>query len=65
MKVQQDLMRGDDGTGKYLSITHSTLRRIAERKPGSLSDMARIAGMGDKQVDRFGEAFLEVLQEAS
>lgn len=65
MEVQQDLMRGDDGTGKYLSITHSTLRKIAERKPGSLSDMARIAGMGDKQVDRFGEAFLDVLQKAS
>ncbi len=64
MEAQQDLMRGDDGTGKYLSVTHSTLRKIAERKPGSLGDMARIAGMGDQKVDRFGEAFLEILREA-
>ena len=64
MEVQQDLMRGDDGTGKYLSVTHSTLRKIAERKPTSLHDISRIAGMGDKQVDRFAEAFLEVLREA-
>ncbi|WP_224816886.1 DNA helicase RecQ [Hasllibacter sp. MH4015] len=64
MEVQQELMRGDDGAGKYLSVTHSTLRKIAERKPGSLDDMARINGMGDRQVDRFGEAFLDVLREA-
>ena len=63
MAVQQDLMRGDDGTGKYLSVTHSTLRKIAERRPGSLADMARIAGMGEQKVDRFGVAFLEAIRE--
>jgi len=64
MAAQQDLMRGDDGTGKYLSVTHATLRKIAERRPASLHDMSLIAGMGERQVDRFGEAFLEVLREA-
>ncbi|QXT39782.1 DNA helicase RecQ [Gymnodinialimonas ceratoperidinii] len=64
MEVQQDLMRGDDGTGKYLSVTHSTLRKIAERKPASVHDLSRIAGMGEKQIDRFGDAFLDVLREA-
>ena len=64
MEVQQDLMRGDDGAGKYLSVTHSTLRKIAERKPPSLEALSLIAGMGERQVDRFGEAFLEVLREA-
>ncbi|MBF9044514.1 DNA helicase RecQ [Rhodobacterales bacterium HKCCE4037] len=64
MEISQELMRGDDGTGKYLSITHSTLRKIAERKPDSLDAMARIGGMGEQKLDRFGEAFLEVLREA-
>jgi len=63
MAVQQDLTRGDDGTGKYLSVTHSTLRKIAERRPETLADMARIAGMGEQKVDRFGVAFLEAIRE--
>ncbi|MEJ6395740.1 DNA helicase RecQ [Gymnodinialimonas sp. 2305UL16-5] len=64
MEISQELQRGDDGTGKYLSVTHSTLRKIAERRPDNLDSMARIAGMGDQKVDRFGEAFLDVLREA-
>ncbi len=64
MEASQELMRGDDGTGKYLSVTHSTLRKIAERKPDSLEALARINGMSDQKADRFGEAFLDVLREA-
>ncbi|MFV0335651.1 MAG: DNA helicase RecQ [Tropicimonas sp.] len=60
-EVQRDLARGADGTGKYLSCTHSTLRQIAERRPGSLEDLARISGMGEQKAERFGEAFLEIL----
>jgi ATP-dependent DNA helicase RecQ len=62
--VQLALSRGEDGTGKYLSVTHSTLRLIAERRPASLSDLERIQGMGEQKVERFGQAFLDVLREA-
>ena len=62
--AQLALSRGEDGTGKYLSVTHSTLRLIAERRPSTLSELQRIQGMGDRQVERFGEAFLSVLREA-
>ena len=64
-EVQGDLVRGADGAGKYLSCTQSTLRQIAERRPGSLDDLARIPGMGAQKVERFGEAFLAVLARAS
>jgi ATP-dependent DNA helicase RecQ len=63
-EVQLELARGEDGTGKYLSCTHSTLRQIAERRPASLSELHRIQGMGELKVERFGEAFLAVLREA-
>ncbi|MCW1932068.1 DNA helicase RecQ [Pararhodobacter zhoushanensis] len=63
-EVQAQLSRGEDGTGKYLSCTHATLRTIAERRPRSLADMERIAGMGAAKVERFGEAFLEILSES-
>ncbi len=61
-EVQLELSRGEDGTGKYLSCTHSTLRQIAERRPSTLGELQAIQGMGDLKVDRFGDAFLQVLQ---
>ncbi len=62
-EVQLQLARGPDGTGKYLSCTQSTLRHIAERRPSTLSDLQAVPGMGEQKVERFGEAFLAVLQE--
>ena len=63
-EVQLALARGEDGTGKYLSCTPSTLRAIAERRPSTLGELAGIPGMGERQIERFGEAFLAVLREA-
>jgi ATP-dependent DNA helicase RecQ len=62
-EVQLALARGADGTGKHLSCTHSTLRQIAETRPGTLSDLDRITGMGGQKTERFGAAFLQVLAE--
>ena len=62
-EAQLALSRGEDGTGKYLSCTHSTLRQIAERRPSTLSELHGIQGMGELKVDRFGAAFLAVLRE--
>ncbi len=62
-EVQLTLARGEEGTGKYLSCSHSTLRQIAERRPSTLSELHDIQGMGELKVERFGEAFLAVLRE--
>ena len=59
--AQAELSRGEDGTGKYLSCTHSTLKKIAEARPGSLVELGRIAGMGEQKADRFGAAFLAIV----
>jgi ATP-dependent DNA helicase RecQ len=58
-----DLLRGEDGTGKYLTIAPGTLRKIAERKPMSIGDLARMPGMNDAKAERFGPAFLEILSQ--
>jgi ATP-dependent DNA helicase RecQ len=63
-EVQLTLSRGEDGTGKYLSCTHSTLRQIAERRPSTLAELQAIQGMGELKADRFGEAFLSVLRDS-
>ncbi len=62
-EVQLQLARGEDGTGKYLVCTQSTLRQIVERRPGSLAEMETIGGMGEQKLERFGAAFLDLLRE--
>ena len=61
-ETQLALSRGEDGTGKYLSCTDSTLRQIAERRPASLDELYHVQGMGEQKVERFGPAFLHVLR---
>ncbi|WP_424944531.1 DNA helicase RecQ [Aliiroseovarius crassostreae] len=57
------LLRGEDGTGKYMTLTPGTLRQIAERKPMSIGDLARLQGMNDAKAERFGPMFFEILTE--
>ena len=61
--IMLDHARGEDGSGKYLTCTHSTLRQIAERRPETLAELARISGMGEQKVERFGAAFLSVIAD--
>jgi ATP-dependent DNA helicase RecQ len=62
--AQTQLARGETGADKYLCCTNSTLRHIAERRPRSLDALSQLPGMGEKKVQRFGRAFLDVLQSA-
>jgi ATP-dependent DNA helicase RecQ len=62
-EAQVQLQRGQDGTGKPLSCTHSTLRHIAERRPRTMSELEQVQGMGPQKAGRFGAAFLSILRE--
>ncbi len=61
--AQVRLARGEDGTGKPLSLTPSVLRQIAERRPTDATALARIPGMTEAKTDRFGDAFLAILTD--
>ncbi|MDI3338476.1 DNA helicase RecQ [Defluviimonas aestuarii] len=61
MLAQAELSRGSDGIDKYLSCTHSTLKKIAEARPRTLAELGRIQGMGEQKAERFGAAFLGIL----
>jgi ATP-dependent DNA helicase RecQ len=64
IETQRDLSRGDCGTLRPLSCTHSTLRQIAERRPLTIEALERVPGMGPQKAERFGAAFLDVLRMA-
>ncbi|MFD0859308.1 DNA helicase RecQ [Roseovarius aquimarinus] len=62
IEVQRNLERGEGGLDKPLSCGTSLITRVAEQRPRDAAQMARI--LGDKRAERFGPAFLDVLQEA-
>jgi ATP-dependent DNA helicase RecQ len=65
LSAQNTLARGQDGTGKYLSCTATTLRKIAEARPATEADLIRIQGMGEQKAERFGAEFLRLVAETA
>ena len=63
LAAQADLSRGPCGTDKPMSCTASQLARVAQTKPKDIGGLTRL--IGDRYAERFGQAFLDVLQEAS
>ncbi|MDZ7907873.1 MAG: DNA helicase RecQ [Gemmobacter sp.] len=59
-EAQLRLMRGEDGIGKPLSLSQSALRKIAEARPTTLSDLDRAGDLGPAKLERFGDAFLAI-----
>ncbi len=45
----------------YVIFPDRTLIEVAEKRPSSLDDMARVAGVGAKKLERYGQIFLEVV----
>jgi ATP-dependent DNA helicase RecQ len=45
----------------YVIFPDRTLIEMAERRPRTLDDMARISGVGAKKLESYGAAFLEVI----
>jgi ATP-dependent DNA helicase RecQ len=49
------------GLPPYVIFHDSTLRELAVRKPETLTDFARIPGVGQSKLDRYAQAFMEVI----
>ena len=61
LATQARLARGQDGTGKPMSCSASTLAKVAALGPDSVRRIDRL--LGDRLAERFGPAFAEVLSE--
>ena len=48
----------------YVIFPDRTLIEMAETRPGTLDQMARVAGVGAKKLERYGTLFLEVITGA-
>ncbi|WDS37629.1 DNA helicase RecQ [Pseudoxanthomonas sp.] len=48
----------------YVIFHDATLRTIAEQRPQSMGELARVGGVGGSKLDRYGASLLEVVREA-
>ena len=46
----------------YVVFPDATLRELATRRPGSLQELSTVGGVGEKKLEAFGEALLDVLR---
>ncbi|WP_024646321.1 DNA helicase RecQ [Pseudomonas syringae] len=51
----------EHGVPPYVIFPDSTLLEMLRSKPGSMAEMAKVGGVGARKLERYGEAFLEVL----
>ncbi|WP_373288757.1 DNA helicase RecQ [Croceicoccus mobilis] len=62
--LRRDLAK-DAGVPPYVIFHDSTLRDMAEKKPGSLWQLGELPGIGAKKLDAYGEDFLGVIEQYS
>ena len=62
LKAQKTLERGPLKVDKPLSCSRKTLTNIAKIRPTNLNELSQIPGMTNAQIERFGSAFIEILQ---
>jgi ATP-dependent DNA helicase RecQ len=58
---RRDLAK-EAGVPPYVIFHDSTLREMAELKPETLTALSRVSGVGQAKLDRYGEAFVEVVR---
>lgn len=55
----------EQGVPAYVVFHDATLREIAARKPGSLSELGAVGGVGDNKLAKYGDQVLAALAEES
>lgn len=61
LAAQVALGRGENGLATFLSCTNATLAKVARARPTSLEALEQVQGMGPQKIERFGAAFLDIL----
>lgn len=63
LKAKRMALAKEQGVPPYVIFHDSTLLEILNRKPVSLTEMGQITGVGQAKLQRYGDAFLEVLED--
>jgi len=63
LKAKRRALAEQASVAAYIIFPDRTLIEMAEARPQTLDDMARINGIGAKKLERYGDAFLSVIAQ--
>ncbi len=63
LRERRQQLADEQGIPAYMIFHDATLAEMVENRPESLSQMGNISGVGEKKLEAYGEAFLDVLNE--
>jgi len=61
LKARRRALAEAAGMPAYIVFTDRTLIEMAQTRPATLDEMARVGGVGAKKLEQYGRAFLEVI----
>jgi ATP-dependent DNA helicase RecQ len=61
LRARRRELAAEAGVPPYVIFHDSTLREMAELKPATLFALSRVSGVGDAKLERYGAAFVEVI----
>lgn len=63
LKAKRTALAREQGVPPYVIFHDSTLLEILNRKPQTLAEMGQISGVGQAKLAKYGDAFLQVVEE--
>lgn len=64
LKAKRTELSREQGVPPYVIFHDSTLIEILNHKPKTLGDMSKISGVGAAKLEKYGDTFLEVVENA-
>ena len=64
LRARRRELAEEQGVPAYVIFHDATLMEMVERRPQTLAQMADIGGVGERKLEAYGEAFLEVLHSS-
>ena len=65
LKAKRLELAREQGVPPYVIFHDSTLLEILNQRPGSLVEMGKISGVGQAKLTRYGDAFLQVVEDVA
>lgn len=65
LKAKRTELAREQGVPPYVIFHDSTLLEILNRRPSNIDEMSQISGVGQAKLDRYGDAFLQVLEDTA
>ncbi len=65
LRERRRALAKEAGVPPYVIFHDSVLRDMAAQRPGSRASLATLTGIGQRKLDAYGDAFLEVIRDAA